>query len=183
MHLYVVRHGETEYNAQGRYAGSTDVPLNDTGIRQAVQLSQQLAGIPFDVIVSSPLWRARQTADIISASRNIRVLIMDGLAERNMGVYEGLTRAEAAERYPALWHRLRTRNLDDAPTGGEAMRQVDTRVSAALQKIKDAYGDKCVLIVCHGFVSRVINRYCKDLTFDEMDVFMLDNCEVAEYIL
>jgi broad specificity phosphatase PhoE len=91
MVLYVTRHGETNFNAQGRYAGSTDVPLNETGIKQARELAGRLSGMKFDVVVSSPMLRARQTADIVCAELGMEYIIYPQFAERNVGVYEGLT--------------------------------------------------------------------------------------------
>ncbi len=181
MKLYIVRHGETEFNLQNRYAGSTDIPLNDRGVQQAMQLSLDLKGIHFDNIVSSPMLRARQTADIINHGRNLPLKIIDGFSEINMGVYEGLTREEARLRHPQTWERLSARGIDDAPEGGETIRQCNERVMAALSElIREAEG-KAVLLVCHGFVSRLINRHFNGLDYLSMHSFSLKNCEVAKY--
>ena len=144
MNLYVVRHGETQFNIEKRYAGQTDVPLNETGIEQAKELAKKLEGEPFDVIVTSSLLRAKMTAEQI--------------AEYNC-----------------------TRQLDDAPTGGETTRQVDSRVAKGLEILKEKYPEKKVLLVCHGFVSRAINRQMRGLSFEEMHGFSLGNCEVVQY--
>jgi broad specificity phosphatase PhoE len=179
--LYVVRHGETEFNSQGRYAGSTDIPLNKRGVQQAAILAKDLQSIQFDIIVSSPMLRARQTADIINHGRSLPLKIMDGFSERNMGAYEGLTREEARLRHPKTWEKLSARGVDDAPEGGETIRQCNERVMAALSElIREAEG-KAVLLVCHGFVSRLINRYFTGLDFSAMHSFALKNCEIAEY--
>ena len=181
MKLYVVRHGETEYNAHGRFAGSTDVPLNGVGYTQAGQLAEKLSEISFDRIVTSPMLRARQTADIINRGRSLPLAVMDGFAERNMGVYEGLTRSEAKERYPQTWARMSSKGLDEGPDGGETIRQCEERVCFALKELIHASGSKTVLLVCHGFVARLINRHFLQLDDDEMHSFSLDNCEVADY--
>ncbi len=87
MILHVIRHGETDYNTQLRYAGSTDVPLNNVGIKQAEDLAKILAETKFDVIVSSPLKRAFKTAQIIKQFQNdTPLIIMNEFAERNLGV-------------------------------------------------------------------------------------------------
>ena len=135
MILYVVRHGETQFNVEKRYAGQTDVPLNERGIAQDKELAKKLEGEHFDVIVTSSLLRARNC----------------------------------------------TRQLDDAPTGGETTRQVDSRVAKGLAILKEKYPGKRVLLVCHGFVSRVINRQMKGLSFEEMHEFSMGNCEVVIY--
>lgn len=184
MIIYVARHGQTDFNIQGRYAGSTDVPLNNAGLQQAENLSEKLADKSFDIIISSPMKRARQTADMIKKHNlHIPIVILNDLAERSVGVFEGLTREEAKVRYPKMYERNCTRQLDDAPANGETIRQFDCRIAKALQEIKNTYADKTILLVCHGFVSRVINRQIKNLSFDEMHNFSLNNCEIAEYVI
>lgn len=182
MVLYVVRHGETQFNVEKRYAGQTDVPLNERGIEQAKELAMKLAEEPFDIIVTSSLLRARMTAEQIAEyHREIPFVVMETFREVCVGVYEGLTREEVQERYPELWARKCTRQLDDAPTGGETTRQCDARVAGGLATLKENYPEKNVLLVCHGFVSRVINRQLKGLSFEEMHEFSLGNCEVVKY--
>lgn len=182
MILYVVRHGETQFNVEKRYAGQTDVPLNERGIEQAKELAKKLAEEPFDLIVTSSLLRARMTAEQVAEyHKDIPLIVMDEFREVCVGVYEGLTREEVQDRYPELWARKCTRQLDDAPTGGETTRQVDSRVAKGLGVLKEKYPDKRILLVCHGFVSRTINRQMKGLSFEEMHEFSLGNCEVVTY--
>jgi len=109
------------------------------------------------------------------------MVIFDEFAELSVGVYEGLTREEAQTQYPDIWDRLSSRPSDDAPTGGETHKQVDARVSIGLAKIKAAYSNNKVLIVCHAFTSRIINRQLSGLSLEEMHVFVLGNCEIVEY--
>jgi len=184
MHLYVVRHGETDNNVQQRYAGSIDVPLNQKGLAQAEALAQKLAELKLDVIVSSPLIRAHKTAETVSIRHpSTPLVVMKYFAERHVGVFEGLTKAEAKEQYPELFNRWCTRQLDDAPTGGETIRQFEARIILGLEELKMRYSDKTVLLVCHGFVSRMINKQMKKMSYDDMHSFTLNNCEVAEYEL
>ena len=189
MILYVTRHGETDFNVEKRYTGSTDIPLNAKGLRQAEELANRLSDIKFDVIVSSHLLRARQTAEIIRKSVESPMVIMEEFAEVNIGVYEGLTREEAQAQYPEIWARQAeiyattgARPIDDAPTGGETLRQFDARITGGLAKLKAMYAESKVLLVCHGFVARVINRQLMGLSFSDMDTFTLGNCEVVEYV-
>jgi probable phosphoglycerate mutase len=179
--LYVIRHGETDFNVQGRYAGSTDVPLNDNGFIQAKELAVKLRDIQFDIIISSPLLRARQTAEVVQKYFQKPLLIIDQFAERNVGVYEGLTREEAKSQYPDLWSRECTRQPDDAPTGGETIRQFDMRITSALKQLNEKYPNDKILLVCHAFVSRLINKHYKKLTYDNMHNFTLSNCEIVSY--
>lgn len=182
MILYVVRHGETQFNVEKRYAGQTDVPLNEKGIEQAKELAKKIGKENFDVIVTSSLLRARMTAEQVAEyHKELPFVVMDEFREVCVGVYEGLTREEVQTRYPELWARNCTRQLDDAPTGGETTRQVDSRVAKGLAILKEKYSEKRVLLVCHGFVSRAINRQMRGLSFEEMHEFSLGNCEVVRY--
>jgi len=183
MVLYVTRHGETEYNVLGRYCGATDAPLNDTGVSQAYGLAGRLKGMHFDAVVSSPMLRARQTADIVSAALSMPYAVYGQFTERHMGVYEGLTKEEAKKLYPNLWDRQCTAEADDAPDGGETIRQACGRIDEGLNQIRCDYKSKTVLLICHGFVSRAVHRYCRNLTFEEMAGFTLKNCEVVKYEL
>lgn len=185
MKLYVARHGETTYNADGRYAGSTDVPLNEVGMEQARQLAESLVDLQLDVIVSSPKIRARRTAETVQAQLGIPLEFMGEFVERNMGAYEGLTREEAKARYPEVWKRIGTWPIspDDGPPEAETIRQCDERVKIGLDKIREKHSGKNVLLVCHGLISRVINRRLNGLSFEDMHSFTLGNCEVVEYTI
>jgi probable phosphoglycerate mutase len=183
MVLYVVRHGETDFNVQGRYCGSSDVPLNKKGLEQAKKLAEELTGINFEIIIASSLIRAKQTGEIISKKSNIPLILSDEFKERNVGVYEGLTREEAKEKYPDLWNRNCTRELNDAPANGETILQFNERITNALLKLEKEYSGKNVLLITHGFASRIINRHYNSLSFDEMHGFSLGNCEIAKYII
>ena len=106
----------------------------------------------------------------------------------NVGVCEGLTREEAQEKYPDVWAKLAEiyaksgeRPIDDTPTGGETLRQFDSRIATGLAKLKAMYPERKVLLVCHAFTARTVNRQLKGLSFADMDTFTLENCEIVEY--
>jgi len=183
MILYVTRHGETDYNARKRYTGSIDAPLNATGIKQAEKLAHSLSGVEFEVIVSSPLMRAKQTAEAISRLHGIPIFIIDEFAEISLGVYEGLTREEAQSQYPDIWAKLSDRPSNIAPIGGETHIQFDARIAIGLEKLRKSHDSKNVLLVCHAFTARIINRQLIGLSFEEMDAFTLGNCEIEKYEL
>jgi probable phosphoglycerate mutase len=127
MHLYVVRHGETQANVEKRYRGSLDPDLTEQGRQQARALGGQLPRM-IDVLISSPRLRATQTAALANETLNLPVEIMDCFRERDVGVFEGLTQGEARERFPALWSQNITRSWDAAPTSGESIADVVKRV-------------------------------------------------------
>lgn len=183
LRLILTRHGETDYNVQFRYAGSSDIPLNANGIKQAKSLAERVLGLGIDIIVSSPLIRAVQTAVIVQHTLDVPLHIIPEFAERTFGVYEGLTREEVQARYPDLWEKNVLRLTDDAPAGGESIRQFSERIGRGMGILKSQYDGKTVLLVCHGFAGREINRTIYNLPFDGMHGFVLKNAQINEYII
>ena len=144
----LLRHGQTPMSVQKRYSGRTDAPLTDTGIRQAAAAAKRLATAGVDAIVTSPLQRARRTAEEVAAATGIPVLADDGFRETDFGAWEGLTFAEVRERWPSEM----TAWLADpsvAPPGGESFTQVSERVTAALHRVLASRAHQTVLIVSH----------------------------------
>lgn len=158
MELVVIRHGETQANAEGRYLGALDVGLNDTGVAQVARLAQLIAATepPFQRLLTSPLLRARQSADLVSRTLALPVRIVPAFRERHVGVFEGLTQAEARECYPELWARNITRLWTAAPPEGESLDVVIVRVSLGLTKLAEEAQGERVLLVAHGVVAKVI---------------------------
>lgn len=183
MKLTIARHGETDYNAEGRYQGRMDIPLNQKGLEQAEQLALKLEGMSFDVIITSTQVRASKTAEIIASRLKLPLITSDLLVEISLGLYEGLTRAEAAERYPEIWAQNPMGTWNESVPGGESVRDVDERVSLALNQIRNDWAGKSVLVICHGFVARIVNRVLMNIPFEEMGDFVLGNCEYLEYTL
>lgn len=157
MELVVIRHGETRANAEGRYLGALDMGLNETGWAQVGTLAQALSkGAQFQRLLTSPLLRARQSADLISGELALPARIVPAFRERHVGVFEGLTQAEARVRYPELWARNITRRWAEGPPGGESLDAVIARVSSGLSVLADEAQDERVLLVAHGVVAKVI---------------------------
>ncbi len=98
--LVLVRHGETDWNAEHRFQGHADPPLNDRGRAQAHALADELRGTPFDAAYTSPLRRAAETAEILAVELQLPVRPVEALREIDVGEWQGLTRAEVRERYP-----------------------------------------------------------------------------------
>ncbi len=145
--LYLVRHGETDWNLERRIQGATDIPLNATGRAQARDTGRLLAQRRWDAIVASPLSRALETARIIAAEIGLgEPGIEPALVERNYGEAEGLTGAEVEERFPG-----------GAPVPGrETREQVADRVVPALLAIAAAHPGEAVVVVSHGGVIRAV---------------------------
>ena len=133
--LLLVRHGETDWNADGRLQGQTDRPLSDFGRRQASRLADELAAEDFEAVYSSDLARARETAEIVGARVGLPVMFDPDLREKDWGTWEGLT---AVER-------------DRIEFAGESTEAHQERILRALQRISERHpGDRSVLVVTHG---------------------------------
>lgn len=163
--LLVVRHGETAWNAEHRIQGRLDVPLSPHGIRQAVRLADRLADEPIEAIYSSPLARARLTAEPLAGRSGVKITAEPRLCERSFGVFEGLTLDEIAARHPEGFRQWRERDLDWAMEGGESGRQLIDRVLAALHDIVERHRGRTVLAVAHGGVLDVVYRAARRLAW------------------
>jgi uncharacterized phosphatase len=144
MTLAFIRHGQTDWNRDQRLQGSSDIPLNETGRAQARDAVATLAGTDWEVIVSSPLSRARETASIIAAGLGIELgPAYDELIERDYGEGEGATEEDIVAKWP-----------DRQYPGLESLDSVVARGRAALDRIDAEYGERNTLIVCHGTIIR-----------------------------
>lgn len=143
--LSLIRHGQTDWNAADRMQGTSDIPLNDVGREQARTAVEVLRGSQWDVIVSSPLKRARETAQIIADGLDLELgRSYDLLIERAYGEGEGLTKEELEQKWP------------NSPTypGLESLDSVVERGIAALDQVSADYENKKVIVVCHGTIIR-----------------------------
>ncbi|MFN8224680.1 MAG: histidine phosphatase family protein [Gaiellales bacterium] len=149
--IHLVRHGETDWNRGQRIQGHTDVPLNDAGRRQAIDLGRTLAHLALDAVYSSDLSRASETAERIAEHHNLPVVRRPALREKHFGSWEGLTDAEVHTRFP------------DARAGqwgdGETTADLARRVVAMLAEIARAHPGETVLVVTHGGVIRAAHRH------------------------
>lgn len=186
MFLTAVRHGETPYNVERRFTGSSDVPLTEKGRQQARDLSALLSNREFDLIVSSHKIRAMQTAEIIRKKHpNTPFLVMEEFSERNLGVYEGLTHKEAEEKYPELWKKEEHCIClpHDAPYGGETVRQFEARIRAGLDRLRTDYKNKRVLIVCHGFTIHIFHYMEAGIPYNHSLKIEVGNCAAMDFHL
>lgn len=148
--LTLIRHGETPANTGGVWHGSTDTPLSDRGHQQARRVGQHLvdAGESYSQIYSSPLQRARYTAEAIGRGLGLEVKQDPGLTEYDLGSWEGKTYLELHQDY-RLWERMKE-DPDFAPHGGESPRQVVDRYVGTLRRIASAHPGDRVIVVGHG---------------------------------
>lgn len=148
--LFLARHGETDWNRDGRVQGHSDAPLNETGREQARQLARKLAGEPIAAVYSSDLQRARDTAAAVADAAALPVRTLTELREKHFGTWEGLTDAEILERFPTA----RRGRWGD----GETREQLETRVLSALREIAGRHEGETVLVVSHGGPLRAVQR-------------------------
>lgn len=148
--LCLVRHGQTDWNLEGRYQGQSDVLLNENGFAQAMQLAEQLKGETFAAIYSSDLLRARQTAQPVAKMLGMPVQIEPRLREINQGEWEGVLVEDIRARYAELWSQRTVDPASVRPPGGETVGEVAARVYAALDDIARLFPTERALIVSHG---------------------------------
>jgi probable phosphoglycerate mutase len=152
--LYLARHGETDWNAAGRWQGQTDVPLNARGREQARELAAALRGAGLRAVASSDLARARTTAEIVAAELGLAVARLDpDLRERRFGCFEGLTRDEVAARHPGAWE-AHVADPGPAMPGGESRDELLARLARGLGSVASLPGP--ALVVMHGGSMRAL---------------------------
>jgi broad specificity phosphatase PhoE len=150
MNLIAIRHGETEWNVEGREMGQLDSPLTARGVEQSRLIAQRLQRIRFDVLYSSDLGRAVQTAEIVAAQCSKQILFDAGLRERHMGIFQGLTLAEMREKFPVERARFEEIGPDYVIPEGESGRQRSGRSAKVMTSIARRHADATVMVVTHG---------------------------------
>jgi len=160
--LCLVRHGETTWNAERRLQGQLDIELNQLGRHQAQAAAQRLLEEPVDALYASDLARAWHTAERIEQALGLPRQAAPEFRERRYGAFEGLTYDEAKARYPEAYHRFETRDpAFPLPGGGESLEDVHGRVTGRLAAIAAAHPGATVVIVTHGGVLDIVNRFVR----------------------
>lgn len=177
--IYIVRHGETVWNAEGRIQGHTDVELTERGKEQARATGRRLSTVQFGVAYSSDMSRARETALIILGEREIPLHSVPELREYNKGVFEGLTPEEYRQRYPELYEASLVNDPDFAPPGGETIRQCQARLSGFVSMLRDKHSDDDVLLVGHGGSLRSGIVALLGLPLEANWKFVMHNCALS----
>lgn len=155
--VYMVRHGETDWNRAHRMQGWSDIPLNERGREQAAFAARALASVPLDVIYTSPLKRAEKTAEIIRGERKIPLFAEKGFIEINLGKWDGHTPDEMDVLYPGQYDIWRSTPGDVHIDGGETFAKVQERAWKAFLSMVDKEKGKHILLVSHmGCLSTIL---------------------------
>lgn len=150
LRIAFIRHGETDWNASRRFQGTSERPLNASGIAQAQALAPHLATLEYQAIFSSPQQRCRQTVELALPPDHLPHVVYDPrLAEIDLGVFEGLTLAEITARYPEEYTAWDTDREDNAH-GGERASDVGARMLDWLEDVRSEYDEGRVLTFSHG---------------------------------
>lgn len=176
MEILLTRHGQTDWNVLKKVQGKADIELNENGIEQAEATRDALKNEKIDLILCSPLKRAKQTADIINQERNIPIIIDERVSERDFGEFEGMPNTDFD--FNAFWSYKQNLQYEKA----ENIKEFFDRVNKFLSSIWKEYAGKRILIVAHGGISIPVKCYFEGIP--DMDTLLplcLGNCEVAKY--
>ena len=156
LRLFVVRHGETAWSRERRFAGSRDVALEPEGLRQCEAVARALAPQAVVAVYASPLERARASAEVIAKPHRLPVEIDPAFGEMAFGEWEGLTREEVAARFPAAYEEWRHAPHLVRIAGGETLSQVAERARGAVQALAATHTGETIVLVTHAIVTRLI---------------------------
>lgn len=181
MKLFFIRHGQTDWNVNDKIQGSCDTELNDEGVLQAEELSQNILKQDYMLskIYSSPQKRAVQTAKILSTATNVKYELHEGLEEINLGEWEGLSWDEVKRRYPTEYNEWYSNRRYTKPPKGESYQDMLQRVLASIHKINLENTDN-VAIVTHNAVIMCLQCYLTNTPFEKMIKFKAENSSITE---
>jgi len=176
--ILAIRHGETAWNVDTRIQGQLDIPLNETGRWQAHRLALAVAEEGIDAVYSSDLLRAWQTAQSVARGTGRAIVADTGLRERGFGVFEGLTFAEIARRWPEQSERWRRRDPDFGAEGGEVLRDFYSRSVATATRLAGAHPGQTIALVAHGGVMDCLYRAASRVALDAPRSWELVNASI-----
>ncbi len=160
--IYLTRHGETVWNKQHRFQGHKNSDLTDKGVLAAELLADRIEEIDLDCIVSSPLMRAYDTAEIVRGNKDVEIIKHEGLKEINLGEFEGMSYDDIKEEHGELLAEIEKDPFNNRYPSGENLREFYNRVEKAFNEIVEKCRNKTVLIVAHGGTLKCIESYIRD---------------------
>lgn len=180
MLIFFVRHGLTDWNAQRRFQGTCDIPLNETGLAQARCAAQRCAQLSIERVYHSTLMRAAQTAQEVAGACGVPLLPSPGFNEVCMGRFQSLTREEAYARYPAECAAYFADQTHTPPPDGESLLQLQVRALSALAKAEqDASGCQRIAVVSHGALLKTLLSAIAGLPLESFSRFDVSNGSIS----
>lgn len=176
--IYLVRHGETDWNRVRRFQGHIDIPLNARGAAQAACIATRLADAGINAVYSSDLERAQATARPLANRLGLAVQTDTAWRERNYGLFEGLRIDEIKKRHTAEYARWQERDPDYALPGGESLRAFSARILNSLRDVATRHFGQNVLVTTHGGALDVVWRAAHGLPLDHARACPIPNCAV-----
>lgn len=177
--ICLVRHGETAWNAEKRIQGQQDIGLNETGLAQARAAARALSGVTVAALYSSDLLRARQTADCLAETLALASSLRPEFRERRYGLFERLTYEEARALHPAEYRVFEAREAGCVlPGGGESLHQLHARVTQGLRRLVDEHPGQTVVLVTHGGVLDIVNRFVRGRALEAPRDFTIPNAGI-----
>lgn len=179
--ISTIRHAKTDFNTEKRYAGSIDVSINETGIRDSMEVSATLSRFDFDIIVSSNLKRSIETAQIL-LNNSVPIIQSKLCAERNFGVFEGRTWQEVQDEYPqVLWIKVGDDTHSVNPQGSESFEQVWERARKFRNFLFREYNGHNILVVSHGVFLQMFHGLLRGLNCIESLAVYPSNLELTTF--
>lgn len=182
--LYLIRHGRTAFNKEGRFQGQIDIPLDETGEQQAHAIAITLQNCGITRIFASDLTRARSTAQALATATGLQVTLDEGLREISVGEWEGFTRDEIEQKWPGLLAKWKS-GVEVRPPGGESRLESSQRVYDSVHRLLDTCDDTDVVaMVAHGAVIRGATELMMGLSSEtnHARLGVLDNCEYVHFV-
>lgn len=176
--LIFIRHGETEWNTQARWQGYQDSPLTETGKHQVKALGKRMGKVKFDRLYSSDLGRAYNTARPIAEATGHTIVTETFLREKNLGIFEGLTRRELSERYPEVYGEFQKFAEDFVVPKGESIGQFFDRCATGFETLAQRHPGEIIVVVAHGGVLANLFRFIFDLPFETRVHFEVKNTSI-----
>ena len=180
--IILIRHGETEWNSQHRMQGHSNSELSAVGRGQIQALGKWMKSVSFDHIYSSDSLRARQTAEAITQFSGNTLQFDQRIREKNLGVFEGLTSAEARERHPEVYRLFKSAGANYVIDEGESTQQLLDRALEFIEEIRLRHPEERIVMVTHGGVVRVLMKHTLGLSPDSSTRFLIKNTGIFRLV-
>lgn len=179
--ILLIRHGETAWNRGKIFRGVYDIPLNENGRTQAGHLAKALTSRHLDAAYSSPLSRARETAQIVLEPHGLKTIIHEGLKDFNYGQWTGLEDDEVARRWPEEHTRWTTTPHDICPPDGDTLQEVFDRAFNAVEVIAQKHDGQTIALFAHRVVNKLLVLGMLTLGLERFPFIRQDNCCISEF--